>query len=272
MSSYKYVTFDEVFVNEELINFYNTIKLKNPMLIGKPIDWRKQTTLDKDNNKIEIMNSMFICHASKPSIVVGKISYWDKTYRVNSRLIKNEKFAHWNKEDYHSKSSVHMKNMIKVAIEKLVPLTVIEIAEKSRDRTTIHNDIHEIRKGIGRDVSMALNKIDDEIWFKELLHMYNTGYKPESNKVKDLINFALSKKEEYDNNYSYNPNVLFVYIEDSGVVKTLDDKESVMEYPNIKSLSEDVLGKVMVLMVTPEQTFVRDIGKKDTSNSLWVLV
>ena len=45
-----------------------------------------------------------------------------------------------------------------------------------------------------------------------------------------------------------------------------------MEYPNIKSLSEDVLGKVMVLMVTPEQTFVRDIGKKDTSNRLWVLV
>jgi hypothetical protein len=165
-----------------------------------------------------------------------------------------------------------MKNMIKVAIEKLVPLTVIEIAEKSRDRTTIHNDIHEIRSSISRDVSRALNKIDDEIWFKELLHMYNTGYKPESNEVKDLIDFALSKKEEYDNNYSYYPNVLFVHIEDSGIVKTLDEKENFMEYPNIKSLSEDVLGKVMVLMVTPEQTFVRDIGKKDTSNSLWVLV
>jgi len=65
---------------------------------------------------------------------------------------------------------------------------------------------------------------------------------------------------------------LFVYIEDNGIVKTRDSQSVVKEYPDINALPEDILGKVTVLMVTPEKCFVRGIGKKDSNNRLWVLL
>jgi hypothetical protein len=272
MSKLTTTTFDGVLIDQKLLDFYNAIKLKNPMLIGKPSDWRKQTIFDNDGTSTKVMSVLEIRHSDKPDSVMGKISYWDDKYYVHSRLIKNEKFAYWNKNEYHAKSSMHMKNMIKVALANLIPLTIQEIAEASDNKTDISSDVQEISTSIKTEIKYKIDYIDRAVWFEELLHMHDTGYTPKSDKLADLVKFALDNKEKYEQDYKYKPNKMFVHIYEDESVCIMDKDGRVNGYAKLDMLPEDILSKVMVLMVTPEQTFVRDIGKKDTSNKLWVLV
>lgn len=264
---------NDVKVRGELADFYNAIKLKNPMLVARVTELRKTTTTDENGNRVKLFCNAKLVNPNKPDMELGNITFYDSKYIVNSRLIRNDKYAHWNKTDYHSKSSVHMKNMIKVALDNIVPLTFKEIVEHSNDRTGVYMDLHNIRREIGREIKTKIDSIDKDVWFDELLNMHDTGYIPKTPKFSELIKFASGNREKYAQDYKYTPSILFVYIDENGSVKTTDSQsQNVTEYPNINALSEDVLGKVMVLMVTPEQTFVRDVGKKDTNNKLWVLV
>ena len=264
-----YIEFNGEYVVEELINFYNKAKLKNPNLIGKPMDWRSLATLDKDKNPIRASTHMEIWHSNTS---VGKLGYWGDKYYVHSRLIINDKFAHWNKTNYHSKSSVHMKNMIKVALDNLIPPTIKEIAKESNQKMDILEDIRRVSYSIRRESDIAFNKLSNDTLFEELLNMYSQGYKPKSNAVCDVIKFVVENKQKYEQNFNYKPDYMFVYIKEDNSVYTVDNKELVYGYSELNKLPEDILNKITVLMVSPEKTFIRDIGKKETNNKLWILI
>lgn len=266
------VIFEDVLINQKLLDFYNSIKLKNPMLIGKPSQWRKQTTFDKDRNSITVMSVLEIFHSSKPDSMMGKISYWDNKYYVHSRLIRNDKFAHWNQNEYHARSSVHMKNMIKIALDNLIPLTVQEIKEVSNNRTTIFSNIADITSNVSWKVKQDINKIHNGMWYEELIHMHDVGYKPNNQEIANAILLAVANRKVFEEDFKYKPNVVFVYIQEDDSVSVVNNNDQVSEYAKLDMLPKDIFNKVMVLSVSDELTFIRDVGKKDGINKFWVLL
>ena len=259
-------------VKQEALNFFNAIKLKNPKLQGNPINWRMIRNYDADKNEVIVMCAMEITHLDKPGIVIGRISYWDKKYHVQSRLIRNDKFADWNNEKRTSRSSINMKNMVKIALENLVPYSIQEIRDNSNNKTLIYSDLSNIRDDMKWSIRTDLGTISQEEWYDELIHMYEIGYTPKNKSIANAIPLAIAKKDKFDEDFKYKPDVLFVHIKDDGSVTTYLGENHTQEYPNIEALPQDIMGKISVLMVTPELTFVRDVGKKENNHNLWVLL
>jgi hypothetical protein len=259
-------------VVQELLDFYNAIKLKNPKLQGNPTKRRLLTTLDDDKNKLEVMRSMEIMHMDKPDVVVGRLLCWDKKYYVQSRLIRNEKFAHWNREEYTSRSSINMKTMVKIALDNLIPLTPQEIKSTSNDRTTVFSDISSVSSDIGWKIKKDLKDVSNGMWYEELMYMYDAGYKPHNKEIADAMLLAVAKRKVFEEDFAYIPSVLFVYIEEDNSVTVVNDKDEVFKHDKMEMLPEDVFNKIMVLSVSDELTFIRDVGKKDGTNKFWVLL
>ena len=272
MSKMTTVILDNVNVVPEIVEFFNAIKLKNPKLVGNPIGWRKKVIYDDSGKATETFCAMEITYIDKPNDVVGRICYWDKKYFVQSRLIRNEKFAHWNRDEYNARSSIKMKNMIKVALDNLIPYTIQEAKEKSNGNTSIDSDLHDIRSNASFKVRKDLQDINNGAWYKELLHMHDTGYIPKDKGVHKAMLEAVKNRQSFEEDFGYNPDTLFVHVKEDGSVVTLDDKSKQEEYPSTCTLPKDIFDKVMVLMVTSNKTFVRDVGKKENNSNLWVLL
>ena len=119
IASVKDCTGKFVDVIKELGDFYNALKLKNPSLEFKPCTSRKYLG---DDGAVVAYGLLDVVDVDNHEFNLGKIMFWNDKYTVVSRLLINNKFSCWNREEYHSKSSVHMKKVIKPALESLLPL------------------------------------------------------------------------------------------------------------------------------------------------------
>ena len=271
IASVKDCTGKFVDVIKELGDFYNALKLKNPSLEFKPCTSRKYLG---DDGAVVAYGLLDVVDVDNHEFNLGKIMFWNDKYTVVSRLLINNKFSCWNREEYHSKSSVHMKKVIKPALESLLPLTVDEIKEASLNRCSVTKDLKNIRENIQNKVKSNQDKIHYEDLFEELINMDRVGYSPKNQKVAKAIKFAVENEAEYIEDHNYFPDAYFVYIKTNGSVSVVDHgkvNNTTIEYPDVEGLPEEIRGKLMVLMLSPNDTFIRDIGKKDKENMYWIL-
>lgn len=259
---------EDIDVLVKTMELFNAVKLKDPMLIIKE-GYRKSTILIRENER-KIYRGVDLIHASNPEFVVGSLMYINDKYMVESRLIENNKYAHYN-SDHHCNASQNMKNIVKIALSKLKPLQIHEVARKSLESCRIHTDISDIRHDIARSIRDEISSVSRTEIFEELLHMRNMGYAPKGEAMGKLMTFVNKNEARFREDYEFNPEVRFVYINPNNTITvTKQEGESLGDYPNVNSLPEDILSKLTVLMLSPDNTFIRDIGKKDKENMFWI--
>jgi|GEM_PF-4791499 len=265
----KYKEFLDGNVAVQVLDLMEAIKLKNPLLTFQ-LGGNRTSFFDDATppNRIEVKMSLKVFHTSDPEAEIGSIGYdTDEKYWVRSRLIQNEKYGHWNRSQFESKFSKHMKNIVKEAGKHLKPLSYEEIkAEKEGgvDRAITARGNQTVSR-TNQKVRMNFTDI-----FPELLHMHNIGYTPATPKMAEAIAYAIENKEEIEKYYDYKPKKVMIWVRPNNVVYEID--KVLNQVNSTAELPEELRGKLFVLDVTDKGQFVEDVGIKQDTGIYWVLL
>ena len=253
----------------KVLDLMDEIKKKNPMLSFK-VGGNRLYINDPNgaNGRVEVKTSLEVSDAGDPSKPIGGIGFdGDDKYFVRSRLIRNEKFGRWNTAQHQSKSSKHMKNIVKEALKALKPLSYEEVLAEN-EGGVLHAIDQRSRQVVNR--CSAYMKMDFADVFPELLHMYNIGYTPASSKFAEAIKYSVDNKEELEKYYNYKPKKCMIWVRPNSVVYEID--KVVNQVNNTAELPEELRGKLFVLDVTDKNVFVEDVGMKQDTGIYWVLL
>jgi len=253
----------------QVLDLMDAIKKKNPMLSFKLGSNRLYINDPLGaNGRIELKTSLHVYDVNDPDKKIGGIGFdGDNKYFVHSRLIRNEKYGRWNSSQHHSKSSKHMKNIVKEAVKYLKSLSYEEVVAENEGQVdricnTFHNNIQ------GKiNSNMRLDFTD---MFPELLHMHNIGYTPSTPKMAQAIRYAVEHQQEIEKYYNYKPKKCMIWVRPNNVVYEID--KELKQVNSTAELPEDLRGKLFVLDVTDKNTFVEDVGIKQDTGIYWVLL
>ena len=265
----KYKEFLNENVAVEVLDLMEAIKLKNPMLTFQ-LGGNRTTFFDDATppNRVVVKTSLQVHDVNDPDKPIGSIGYdTDEKYWVRSRLIKNEKYGHWNRSQFESKFSKHMKNIVKEAVKALKPLDYEEVKEEHEGNINRQIDM------VGRQAVVKANsfiKLDTFEIFPELLHMHNTGYTPANPKVAQAITYAVEHKTEIEKYYRYSPKKVMIWVRPNSV--TYQEGEQITQVNSTAELPEELRNKLFVLDITDKGQFVEDVGMKQDTGIYWVLL
>lgn len=254
-------------VNKLLLDLMGEIKKKSPML-EFTVGSNKASYFDENRDSQVVKMSLNVTELGDPSAVLGSLGCdHDKKYWVRSRLIRNEKFSHWNKSQHESKTSKHMKNIAKEAVKYLKPLSYEEVKTEHegfmlRKVSDMQSLVHS---RIGRNM-----RIEFDTAFPELLHMHNIGYVAKTPKMAQAISWAVENKEEIEKYYNYSPERCMIWVRPNSVVYEIAGV--VTQVNNTAELPEYLRGKLFVLDITDKGQFVEDVGMKQDTGIYWVLL
>lgn len=252
----------------EALILMDELKKKNPMLQFVPGSNRMYIADPEGTGRLELKTSLNVLDVSDPDKNIGAIGFdSDDKYFVRSRLIRNEKYGRWNTSQHQSKSSKHMKNIIKEAVKYLKPLSYEEVKEEHSGR--IDRAINDMQGSTQRKAYPHMKMEFTDI-FPELLHMHNIGYIPSSPKLAQSITWAVANKEELEKYYNYAPKKCMIWVRANSVVYEID--KVVTQVNSTAELPEDLRGKLFVLDVTDKGQFVEDVGMKQDTGIYWVLL
>ena len=251
----------------QTLNLMDEIKKKNPM-VSFTLGSNRVYVSEDNGSRVEIKSSLVAYDTNDPNKPIGGIGFdTDKKYFVHSRLIRNEKYGRWNTSQYHSKSSKHLKNILKEAVKYLKPLGYEEVKEENEGG--ISRAINDMQGKVQRKAYSHM-KMEFADVFPELLHMYNTGYTPSSPKIAKSIAYAVENKEELEKYYNYNPKKCMIWVRPNSVVWEIDNATCTV--PSVNELPENLRGKLFVLDVTDKGVFIEDVGVKQDTGIYWVLL
>ena len=267
MTMLKYKDYQGTNIAIQVLELMDEIKKKNPML-SFTAGSNRSIVLGDNNERLEIKMSMLVAEVSDPSKPIGSIGYdSDEKYWVRSRLIQNEKYGRWNRSQFESKYSKHMKNIVKEAIKTLKPISYEEIFAEQEG-----NILRAIDQRSRQVISKcnAYMKMDFSDVFPELLHMYNIGYTPASPKFAEAIKYSVDNKEELEKYYNYKPKKCMIWVRPNSVVYEID--KVLNQVDTTSELPEELRGKLFVLDVTDKGQFIEDVGMKQDAGVYWVLL
>lgn len=267
MRMIKYKEFLGVNVALQTLDLMDSIKNRNPML-SFTIGGNRTSFFDDNNQRLEVKTSLYVHDINNPEKSIGSIGYdTDEKYWVRSRLIQNEKYGHWNRSQYESKFSKHMKNIVKEAIKTLKPFSYEEMVAE-HEGSVLRSIEQRSRQVITK--CNAYMRMEFADVFPELLHMHNIGYTPASPKFAEAIKYSVDNKEELEKYYNYKPKKCMIWVRPNSVVYEID---KVLKQVNTTAeLPEDLRGKLFVLDVTDKGQFVEDVGIKQDTGIYWVLL
>lgn len=267
MTMLKYKDYQGTNIAVQTLELMDAIKKKNPMLLFTAGS-NRSIVLGDNNERVEIKMSMLVADVSDPNKPIGSIGYdSNEKYWVRSRLIQNEKYGQWNRSQYESKFSKHMKNIVKEAVKSLKPISYEEVREENEGQVLRAID-QRSRQVIAK--CNAYMKMDFADVFPELLHMHNIGYTPANPKFAEAIKYSVDNKEELEKYYNYQPKKCMIWVRPNSVVYEID--KIINQVNTTVELPEDLRGKLFVLDVTDKGQFVEDVGIKQDTGIYWVLL
>ena len=256
-------------VCKEVLELMHEVKKKTPLL--QFTAGSNRTSFFDDAvppNRVEVKTSLLVHDINDPDKSIGSIGYdTEEKFWVRSRLIKNEKYGRWNKTQYHSKFSKHMKNIVKEAVKALKPADYEEIKEEHEGYVNSQIDMFARRLVAKTNASIKLDTLE---LFPELLHMHNTGYTPANPKIAQAITYAVENREEIEKYFRYNPKKVMIWVRPNSVV--YQEGEQITQVNTTAELPEKLRGKLFVLDVTDKGQFVEDVGMKQDTGIYWVLL
>ena len=98
-------------------------------------------------------------------------------------------------------------------------------------------------------------------------------YTPKNAKFKQMMEYVMQNKEKIDKYMNYNPDHYFVLVKDNEVQYRLNHLKGDTPYkvPSKDALPDDIKGKLFVLDITDNLSFVEDVGLKENDGAYWII-
>ena len=212
---------------------------------------------------------------------VGAIDFVDednKTFKVESRLIKNDKYRKGS-TDYHTKTSSNASKVVKILVDYVKPYFHDEMFDfnesTNRDLIGDWRGEHYSTGGVGW--TMYANDL-----YEEIKHLRSMGVQFKTENFRTL-SANLEQYEEHKSRARANVDVYHVFISDGRVAVTkktineyghVDEKFAVPTmYDSIESLPEDLLANVSMLKILggEPRKIMRGIGYRVSDNEFYVM-
>lgn len=258
---------------EGLVELIKAIQKVVPDITFKSEDMQTYH-IDKSIYPDGIAYSYHVFHNEDLNNHIGRVSIeqWASStpkYGIQSINIDDGRQSYGLDGQY--KTSIHAKNIVRVAKKVFKPFTFEQIANRCN------------RQFKGRIDSLAQSmrwelrqKTCDG--YEDLLadweNLYHMGYKPKSDNFKKMMEYVMQNKERIDKYNNYNPNHYFVLIKDDCVQYRLNiapKGEPHITVPSKDHLPDDIKGKLFVLDITDKQDFVEDVGLKENDGAYWII-
>ena len=190
-------------------------------------------------------------------------------YYVASPNVKTGRYHYQiSMSDAKMKQSIHLKEVIKVAVTALTPLTFSQAMESSYNsfRRNMQNFTWEKERQIKQ------NTFDSyELLEKDAVELFKQGVKFNSPMLDSAVKYIAENQEFIKKYWHYNPECCGVWITDRGV-QYKKNKEPEVLVATKADLPEYLMNKVCILDIMDKKNFVEDMGYKDDDQSYWIVV
>jgi hypothetical protein len=258
----------------QIKEIYEEVKKKMPDLViaGGGYQCGRWIAQGDTNHRLYCYQSVKVAYANNPAQVVGSVGFDGSQFFVNSRLVENARYSHWNSE-HKMRKSKHMKNIVKESTKVLLPTQFIEMVNESRDM--VARAVRTVREEANNKINSHLGNVR-MVLQDELEYMIEIGYTPRNPQVATAMQYIVDSKEQYEIDSKYMPDVGFIWIKKDAVQYQIGGKDKTDEpihtVGSTDELPEEIRGKLFVLMMTDQQKFIRDVGMKYEDNKFWVLL
>ena len=279
MEQAKVIKYNNQDTFECIVDLVNAISKAVPSVVFKPhANYINTYNADKTLYPQGVVYGFSVFHESDLNNPIGKVSvenYHTKTpkYCIQNINIHDGR-ATWG-EDGQYKSSIHAKNIVRVAKKVFKPFTFQQIA--MRHFREFNGSIEQIRYNMTWEARQNTCH-DFDKFAQDLYHLHSIGYEPINPEIKKMIEYTINNKERLDKYLNYNPNYYFVLVKDDKVEYCLrSENHNAVIFPNPTTvaskddLPEDIKGKLFVLDITDKKDFVEDIGLKENNGAYWIL-
>lgn len=272
----KVVKYNEIDVFEGLAELLQSINKVLPNILFKPEDLQKYN-IDQTLYPNGVCYRFQVFHDTDQNNSIGRLfieNWHSKTpkYGIQSVNIDDGRST-WG-HDGQFKTSIHTKNIVRIAKKVFKPYTFDQIA--NRNRQGIANQIDGIASSMRWKLRQNIcdgyhHMIAD---FENLYHM---GYKPTNEKFKNMMQYVIDNKADIDKYHDYNPDYYFVLVKDNMVQygKTNNrSKNYELQMSSVSSkdeLPDDIKGKLFVLDIAEGKNFVEDVGLKENDGAYWII-
>lgn len=270
MADYKVGKYADIDTHLSLVNLLEEVNKVVPDLLFKPSEFNTWS-VDKTRYPKGICQSYFVYHKSDINNHIGKLEVSDygqdkPKYGINSINITDGRNTYGI--DGQFKSSIHLKNIIKVAKKVFKPFTFDQIA--SRCSRSFRSSVDSIRSNTHWQTRHATCS-EIELFKDDLENLYHMGYKPKNPKISSFMEYIVQNKERLDKYLGYDPDHYFVLIQDDQVQYRLNKDKEPITVKSKDELPEDIKGKLFVLDITDKQDFVEDVGLKENEGAYWII-
>jgi hypothetical protein len=222
-----------------------------------------------------ICRGMFVHHSTDLNNHIGTIGIegsWNKPkYNISSINITDGRNSYGIDGEF--KSSIHAKNIVRVAKKVFKPFTFDQIADRCSKQ--FKGKIDSISNGMRWELRQ--NTCDG---YQHLIadweNLHHMGYTPKNEKFASMMDYVMANKEKIDKYQNYNPAHYFVLVKDNEVQYRLNKAKDFDPDPTIvktkADLPADIQGKLFVLDIADKQDFVEDVGLKENDGAYWIIV
>jgi hypothetical protein len=192
---------------------------------------------------------------------VGAVSWsWgsrnDKEYRTKSRLIQNDRFGAWNRDEFHSKRIKDVKKTIKNVLEFVKPYEWHELVTEERN-----NALRASSKWRDENDSIQYSfRPNAKEVVEEILHLMNLNVPFKTQAFKNMIS-KLPEWEENERRRSVvNKFDSIIFHRDKVIFVTHDGQQS--ELPSVDALPEKHRNAIALLKIMGEEQHIPEVGYK----------
>lgn len=211
---------------------------------------------------------------------IAALSYSQGEFFLKSNRIKNDRYNSYS-DGYHTRKTGDHKKMLRILKEVIKPFDEFELAKRSEG---IDRSISYWRE-TPRDnlVELMHDIVGTQEMLEEIMYLKSLGVSFRSEKFQRVANQAGELEAEYRRRQKVFSNTinLYVYEQPDAVVTVVffGDTKSVKYkkahhwvYENMESVPEAIRQQVALLKLSEADTYVPEVGKRDTQNAYWVHV
>ena len=188
----------------------------------------------------------------------------DKEYRTKSRLIQNERFHAWNKDEHRSKRTKDPKKAIKHVLEFIKPYDWIElVAEERNNALRAHNKWRDETDSIQWMFKPSATEM-----VEELEHLLNLNIPIKTKAFKQMID-RLPEWREHQRRKSIQPKADSIMFRDDKVIYITHDGQQ-SELPNTDALPEKHRNAIALLKIMGDEQIIPEVGYKGKHQKYFV--
>ena len=202
---------------------------------------------------------------------VGAVSWsWgsrnDKEYRTKSRLIQNDRFGAWNRDEFHSKRTKDVKKTIKNVLEFIKPYDWHELITEEHNKAcraaSKWRDENEI-------IQFSFRPNAKEV-VEEIRHLLNLNVPFKTEAFKNMIN-KLPEWEEHERRRNIPSKFDSVMFHRDKVIFITHDGQQT-ELPNVDALPEKHRNAIALLKIVGDEQHIPEVGYKGKHQKYFVCI